>query len=111
MRRLLRVQGVDRGAIFGAHRAFRTALIISGVRCIITYLLVPIAVPIVSFAGVLAAPLSIALCGVALVNGVASVRRFWLADHRDRWLYTWFMALVFVVLGVAIGLEFAGMAA
>ncbi|MFT4219641.1 MAG: hypothetical protein QM611_03885 [Microbacterium sp.] len=113
MRRLLRVSSTDTGKVAGAHRAFRTAIIVSGVRCLISYLLVPILIPITAVAGFVAAPLSLALCLFAIVNGVISVRRFWVSNHRSRWMYTWFMAVVFVVLIVAIVLDvsrLAGMA-
>lgn len=101
MRRLLRVRTTDRRVLRDAHKAFRVSLVISAVRCLITYLVVPIAVPLLSFAGVFAAPIGIALCVVAVVNGVVSVRRFWTSDHRMKWMYTWFMLFVFAVLAVA----------
>lgn len=104
MRRLLRIPAVQKSAATerDAHRGFRTSLIVSGLRCLVSYLLVPILVPIIGFAGVLAAPLSIAMCVVAGVNGVYSVRRFWLSNHRARWMYTWFIAFIFVVLAIAL---------
>lgn len=102
MRRLLRVHGKDTKVLNDAHKAFRVSVVISGIRCLITYLLIPVLVPLLSFAGVVAAPIGIALCVVAVVNGIVSVRRFWISDHRSRWMYTWFMVLVFVVLGIAL---------
>lgn len=104
MRRLLRVEGAKKTPFINrdAHRNFRAALIISGVRCLITYLLIPILVPILGVAGVLAAPIGIALCVVAAVNGVVSVRRFWISDHRGKWMYTWFIVIVFVILTIAM---------
>lgn len=105
MRRILRVSGVDKKQAAGAHRAFRNSILITAVRCLITYLAVPLLVPVSAFAGWIAAPISIALCLFAFVNGVISVRRFWISNHRHRWMYTWFMAVVFVVLTVAIVLE------
>jgi len=107
MRRLLRITEVRKSSLTEreAHRGFRVAMIVSGVRCLITYLLVPILVPIIGFAGVLATPLSILLCVVAAVNGVHSVRRFWLSNHRMRWMYTWFIAFIFVVLAIALATD------
>ena len=102
MRRLLRVRTTDRKVLPDAHKAFRTSLMVSAVRCLITYLVVPIAVPLLCFAGVFAAPIGIALCVVAVVNGVVSVRRFWTSDHRMKWMYTWFIVFVFAVLAVAL---------
>lgn len=102
MRRLLGVRTPTRRADAGAHRAFRVAVAVSAVRCLITYLLIPVLVPVLSLAGWVAAPVGVLLCLVAVVNGVVSVRRFWRADHRQRWMYTIFMAVVFVILAIAL---------
>ncbi|MFT3875306.1 MAG: hypothetical protein QM708_02595 [Propioniciclava sp.] len=107
MRRLLRVNATDTKAIGDAHKAFRYSLVISGIRCLISYVLIPILVPVLAFAGVLAAPIGIALCVIAVVNGIVSVRRFWISDHRSRWMYTWFMAIVFAILAVALYADIA----
>ena len=112
MLRLLRIRQVDkldRNAVAGAHRAFRWAIVVSAVRCSITYLLVPILIPVISVAGVLAAPLNIALCLVAGVNGVISLRRFWRTDHPGKWTYTWFISVVFLVLIVTLAVEITGL--
>lgn len=105
MRRLLGVTGMDSAAGAGAHRAFRVSVVVSAVRCIITYLAIPVLVPLLSLSGWVAAPVGMALCVVAVVNGVVSVRRFWISDHAKRWMYTGFMGVVFVILGVAMVAE------
>lgn len=64
------------------------------------YLVIPLLVPVISLLGVVAGPVSIALCLVAVVSGIAGVRRFWASDHPARWTYTWFIAFVVVVLTV-----------
>jgi hypothetical protein len=105
MCRLLRVSAVDPMAVIGAQNALRRSVVVSGVRCAFTYLLVPILVPTLGVMGSLAAPLSLVLCLYAMVNGVVGVRRFWVADHRAKWKYTWFMTAVLVFLLVAIALD------
>lgn len=107
MRRLLRVSEIDASTTTerDAHRGFRTSMIVSGVRCLITYLLVPILVPLIGFAGIVAAPIGIALCVIAAVNGIYSVRRFWVSNHRARWMYTGFIAFIFVVLAIAMATD------
>lgn len=104
MRRLLRVEKVERSvkAERAAHRGFRIALVVTGIRCLISYLIIPIGVPILGLSGIVAAPIGLALCVIAVVNGVLSLRRFWKADHRSKWIYTWFIAFVFAVLAVAM---------
>lgn len=114
MLRLLRVREIDRidmEAVAGAHRAFRWAIVFSAVRCTITYLLVPILIPVVSVAGMVATPLNITLCLLALVNGIVSMRRFWRTDHSGKWMYTWFMAVVFLILIGTLVYEFIGLVA
>lgn len=94
---------VDKNAIVGARRSTTTAIVVSGIRCTITYLLIPILAPFVGLLDTLGAPISIALSSFAMVMGIAGVRRFWIADHRARWSYTTFIGVVLVLLCVAIG--------
>jgi hypothetical protein len=106
MRGLLRIGDVvDKDAIFGARRSTTAAIVVSGIRCTITYLLIPILAPMVGLLDTLSAPISIALCVAAMVMGVAGIRRFWIADHRARWSYTAFMGVVLALLSVAIALD------
>lgn len=105
MRRLLGITAVSRKSGAGAHRAFRISVVVSGIRCAITYVLVPILVPLLSLAGWVAAPVGIALCVVAVVNGTVAVRRFWAGDHPRRWMYTGFMGVVFAILAIALVTE------
>lgn len=111
MRRLFGVTAPDVGEGRGAHRAFRTSVAISGIRCLITYLLIPVLVPVLSLGQWVAAPVGIALCAVAVVNGWISVRRFWRADHKHRWMYTIFMGLVYVILAIALVSDFTRLGA
>lgn len=107
MRRLLGVSSAARTSSSGAHRAFRISVVLSGIRCLITYVLVPILVPLLSLAGWVAAPIGIVLCSYAVINGIVSMKRFWGADHPQRWMYTFFMLVVFVVLALALVSEFS----
>lgn len=103
MRRLLRVgDDVDKNAILGARRSTTRALIISGIRCTLTYLLIPIMAPFIGLLDAIGAPLSVALSMVAIVMGVIGMRRFWLADHRARWAYSAVIGVVVVLLVVGI---------
>lgn len=104
MRKLLRVESTPRTSRTEreAHRGFRIALVITGIRCVISYLLIPILVPIIGLSGMLAAPVGLLLSAVAVVNGIYSLRRFWISNSRSRWVYTWFIAVVFVIIAVAV---------
>ena len=46
---------------------------------------------------------------LAIVMGVTGVRRFWMADHRARWAYTIFIAVIVALLIVGIVLDLATM--
>ena len=103
VRRLLRVEGpAEKGAIFGAQKAMTQSILVSAVRCTITYLLVPILTPIVGVLDVFAAPVSLVLCAVAVVMSTRSLRRFWKADHSKRWHYTALVLVVWAFLAVAL---------
>lgn len=101
MRRALGVTRVDLRSSAGAQHTFRISVVVSAVRCIVTYVAVPVLAPLLSLSGWVAAPIGLALCVVAAVTGVMSLRRFWRADHRHRWTYTAFITVVFVILTVA----------
>lgn len=103
MRMLLRVgEVVDKNAIFGARRSTTTATVIAGIRCVITYLLVPFLAPFVGLLHAFSVPITVALSVLAIVMGISGLRRFWIADHRARWGYTFFITVVLVLLSVGI---------
>ncbi|WP_297006777.1 hypothetical protein, partial [uncultured Corynebacterium sp.] len=70
MHRILRINRtdpIDMKAVAGAHRAFRWAIVVSAIRCTISYVIIPILIPVISVMGSLAGTITIALCVVALV--------------------------------------------
>ena len=105
MRRGLAVGELDLSSGEGAHHTFRISVVVSAVRCVVTYVAVPVLVPILSLSGRVAAPIGLVLCAVAAVTGVISLRRFWRADHPHRWTYTAFITVVFLILTVATSTE------
>ncbi len=110
MRRLLRVgDTIDKDAIFGARRSTTAAIVVSGIRCTITYLLIPVLAPLIGLSTWFSAPLTIALSVVAIVMGISGVRRFWIADHRARWAYTGFIGVVVVLLVIGIAADVASL--
>jgi hypothetical protein len=102
---------VDRNAVFGARRSTTTAIVVTGVRCIITYLLIPVLVPFVGLIDAVDAPLSLALTSLAVVMAIVGLRRFWIADHQARWAYTAFIALVLAFLLVTIVVDVSSIVA
>lgn len=100
-RQVLLIEGADPRAVF----ELKGALWISAVRCVLTYALIPLLAPFISWAGVVATPIALALSVLAVLLAVNSLRRVWLADYRYRWPYTGFILIVLGLLAFVIVLD------
>ncbi len=65
----------------GAHRAFSRSMVISAVRCTLTYVVFPFVFPIIGISGGVGPLLGLVIGTIAIVANVFSIRRFWSADH------------------------------
>jgi hypothetical protein len=81
------------------------SLVLSAVRCVLMYAVIPLVVPLISWAGVLATPLSLGLSLAAIVLAITSLRRVWMADYRYRWPYTGFILLALGLLTMVVVLD------
>jgi hypothetical protein len=85
-----------------ANRIFSVSILLSALRCLLTYIVLPILTPLLGAATSVGPGLGIPLALVALYFDVKGIRRFWLADHRWRWqmsaLYVMVMGLVLALL-------------
>jgi len=110
MRRLLRLPtDASKASEISARQLVEKSLLISMVRCLLTYIVLPFAAPIFGFATGVAPVVGLVVGLVAIVANLASVRRFWRADHRFRWHYTVLAmmivsALVWLVVADAVEL-------
>jgi hypothetical protein len=68
----------------GAQRAFNTAILISGIRCLIAYILLPFAAPFLNLAPGVGPWLGVGIGVVAIVANGFSIRRFSRSSHRLR---------------------------
>lgn len=71
-----------------AQRAFSRSMALSGLRCILTYVFLPVVAPALGLAAGAGPVLGILIGLVAIVANVFTVRRFWASDHRWRWSVT-----------------------
>lgn len=94
-RRILRIEDEVPGAVF----PMRGSLMLSAIRCLVTYVAIPLLVPIFGWLTPIAAPLSLVLTVVATAMAVTSLRRVWAADWSGRWAYTAFAVVVLLALG------------
>lgn len=104
MHRLLRIPDVPRASAARAERVFGQSLLVSMVRCLLTYVVLPVLGPVVGLAGGVGPVLGLTVGTVSMIAIVVSIRRFWLADHRMRWPYTAVGGAVLALLAVqAVG--------
>ena len=90
--------------------AFSTSILVSGVRCLLTYVVFPWALPLFGLAGGVGPTLGITIGTVAIGFNVASIRRFWLDDHRWKVPITVINVCVIILLSILIGLDIAELA-
>ncbi len=81
------------------------SLVLSATRCLLTYVLIPILLPAIAWAGVVARPLGLALAIAAVGMSIRSLRRVWQANWTYRWAYTAFIAVVVGLLAFSIVLD------
>jgi hypothetical protein len=100
MRALLRLPvGAPPTKLTGAaHSVVSRSILVSAIRCTVTYLLVPFVAPLVGLWDTIGPGVGIALALLSIVALSLGVRRFFAADHRWRWKYT----AVAVVVGVFV---------
>lgn len=67
-----------------ATRAFGLSLLISGLRCTLQYIVLPVMLPLIGLAGSFSLPLVILLDALALFLLVKSLRFFWRTRHPRR---------------------------
>lgn len=85
-----------------AQAAFQKSIVISGARCLLTYIVLPFIAPFVGIAARVGAPLGIAVALIAMVSIIISLRRFFGSLHPKRWAYGSLAGLMFAFLIVTI---------
>ena len=99
MRKLLLLDpDAPRVSIFGSEQLFGRSIAISAVRCLITYVFLPLLAPIFNLSGVYGPILGLVLGAVSMVAIVFSMRRFFAADHKYRWWYAGVGTAIFIAL-------------
>lgn len=89
-----------------AERLFSVAMVISGLRCTLSYVIVPFLLPalglgaLAGFGPEIGIPIGVA----ALFFDVKGIRRFWVANHKWRWQMS---AIYVAVIGLVLYLVIA----
>lgn len=86
-----------------AQRLFSVAMAISGVRCLLSYVVLPFVAPAIGAATGVEPYFGVPISIVAIVFDVRGMRRFWLADHRYRWEMTFiYLAVIGLVTSLLV---------
>jgi len=88
-----------------AERAFSFALLFSGVRCILMYVVLPFILPIIGVAGDFGLYIDIVINVVAIGAIFYSLRRFWIVDYKYKWQYLGVAVVALAVLVAFIALD------
>jgi hypothetical protein len=88
-----------------AQRAFNMAIVISGIRCLIAYILLPFVAPFLNLAPGVGPWLGIGISLVAIVANVFSIRRFARSRHRLRRPVIAINIAVILLMVVLIGVD------
>jgi hypothetical protein len=98
MRRVLRAPVTTRADEAGAYRLFSSSILLSAARCLLSYVIFPIAALLVAVSVTTKAAIGLPLTVLAVVFDIRAVRRFWLADHRWKWVMTGVYAVIMVLV-------------
>lgn len=106
MRRILRLPvDAPKESILGTESVFGRSIVVSGLRCLLTYVMLPLLAPVVGVSGTVGPVLGLVLGAVSMVAIVYSMRRFFAADHRYRWWYAAVGGAILVALVIAAGFD------
>ncbi len=81
-------------------------MFLSGLRCLLSYVILPVVLPAIGLARGVGPAIGIPISILALTFDWIGIRRFWLADHHQRWafsaLYAAIGSMVFALLVIDI---------
>ncbi len=90
-----------------AERAFSRSILISGIRCSLTYVLIPFVFPLVGFGAGVGPVIGIPVGLAAIVANFVSIGRFRRSDHRWKVPLIAINAAVIVLLVILVTVDFA----
>ena len=88
-----------------ATRTFSASMVVSGVRCVLAYVVFPWLLPVLGVTGGVGPGVGLAIGTVAIGFNVWSIVRFWRADHRLKWIVIPINVAVIVLLLVLVGFD------
>ncbi len=98
MLRLLRLPTEQSGTTAGAQSAFQKSILISSIRCTLTYVFLPFIAPAIGLFANIGPAIGVVVSVIAMISIGLSMRRFWGSRHPQRWTYTILGGLMFCFL-------------
>jgi len=83
-------------------RTFSISLVVSAVRCTLTYVLIPWIFPLLGIASGVGPLLGLVIGVAAIIANLFSIRRFHRADHRWKWPVTALCSGIIVLLAILV---------
>src|SRR3989337_2533997 len=93
------------GSLTRAQRTFSVSMIISGIRCVLAYVILPFLTPFLGLAPGIGPGLGIVIGTIAIGANLFSMRRFWVLRHPWRKAITVLHLAVIVFLLVLVTLD------
>ncbi len=81
-------QDATKQSVGRAERTFSFAIVVSGIRCLLAYVILPFFSPLLAIAPGVSSSFAIAIGAVAIGANVFSLRRFWRIRHPWRRVVT-----------------------
>lgn len=88
-----------------AARVFSTSVMISGIRCVLAYVVFPWILPILGLADGLGPWIGVTISVVAIGFNIASIRRFHRSDHPWKWAISAINVAVIGLLSVLLVMD------
>ena len=86
---------------------FSKSMVISGIRCLLSYIVFPWLLPLLGVAGNVGPLIGIPIALVAIWFNLSSIKRFMKAEHRLRKIVIPINAAVIALLLILIGIDIA----
>ena len=96
---------VDTDAVDQPERVFSQSILISGIRCVLTYVIFPFVFPIVGITSGIGSTIGLLVGTIAIVANVFSIRRFHRADHKYKWPVSALNAGIIVLLVILVAFD------
>ncbi len=86
-------------------RTFSVSIVISAIRCTLTYVVFPWVLPILGVAGGVGPGIGLVIGTIAIAANVVSIRRFWVVDHRWKVPITLLNGGIIVLLSILVVMD------